>query len=217
MYLGDGYFHKMDKQKVKQIFEREIERHSKEIERHKEMYEIRNSKKQLKKMQKHFHKKFQTILLAKEMGFNFCECCGSLYSHQIKKVKDDGSNDSLSVDTNLLQGKNYKDEQMLVGKDNKSGENNRQRNKNANGSRNTMFNKTGATGSSGKHLWVEYDVIARDDITNSKKRNKLATGSRKEISKGFKKGNCKCGNTYGYWGLDLGYCVGCLDDMEEEE
>lgn len=41
---------------------------------------------------------------------------------------------------------------------------------------------------------------------------------RGELPEGFKLGTCKkCGKTYGYAGLDLGYCVSCLDEMEEVE
>ncbi len=38
--------------------------------------------------------------------------------------------------------------------------------------------------------------------------------SKKSILKGFKKGKCKCGNTYAYCGLDIGYCVKCIDKMK---
>lgn len=31
--------------------------------------------------------------------------------------------------------------------------------------------------------------------------------------KGFKKGKCRCGNYYGYCGIDIGYCVKCIDGM----
>ncbi len=35
-----------------------------------------------------------------------------------------------------------------------------------------------------------------------------------KFPKGFKVGTCKCGNNYGYAGLDIGYCVECIDAME---
>ena len=124
----------METQKIKQIFEREIKRHSKEIDRHREMYEIRNSKQQLKKMQKHFHKRFQTILLAKNLGFTFCECCGTLLTRQKKKDRDDGSNVFLSGTPKQLVGKNNKDEHMPSSADTHSAE---------------------------KHLFVEDDIFSR--------------------------------------------------------
>ena len=68
----------MDKQTIKKILEREIERHTDEITEHKNKYIKSNSKKQREKMDKHFHKRFQTILIAKKLGFTFCECCGTL-------------------------------------------------------------------------------------------------------------------------------------------
>ena len=36
-----------------------------------------------------------------------------------------------------------------------------------------------------------------------------------KLPKGFKEGKCKCGNSYGYCGADIGYCVKCLDAMEK--
>ena len=37
------------------------------------------------------------------------------------------------------------------------------------------------------------------------------------LPKGFKSNICKCGNTYGYVGLDIGLCVKCIDDMGDED
>jgi biotin synthase-like enzyme len=68
----------MDKSKVKQILESEINRHTREIEEHKKLFKYTGSKKQKRKMEKHFHKRFQTINIAKQLGFKFCECCGGL-------------------------------------------------------------------------------------------------------------------------------------------
>ncbi len=34
--------------------------------------------------------------------------------------------------------------------------------------------------------------------------------------KGFKEGICKCGERYSYIGVDIGYCVKCIDSMEED-
>jgi len=34
-----------------------------------------------------------------------------------------------------------------------------------------------------------------------------------KIPKGFKKATCKCGNKYAYVGEDIGYCVECLDKV----
>jgi hypothetical protein len=68
----------ISKPELKYILESEIERHNKGIEEHKELANLRDSKRQRVKMQKHFHKKFQTIYLAKLMGFQYCESCGGL-------------------------------------------------------------------------------------------------------------------------------------------
>ncbi len=68
----------MDKQQIKNILEKEIKFHSREIGEHKRLAEIRISKTQKLKAIKHFHKKFQTIKIAKELGFEFCEKCGGL-------------------------------------------------------------------------------------------------------------------------------------------
>lgn len=155
---------KMDNQTIKQIFEREIQRHSRGITEHKNKYIQTNSKQQQRKMDKHFHKHFQTILLAKQLGFTFCECCGTLLtrgsSRQNKKCRDDGSNVSLHGTPKQLVGKNNKDEHMPPSAD---------------------------------------------------------THSAEKLPKGFKKSKCECGNTYGYWGLDVGYCVRCLDDIADKK
>ena len=67
----------MNEQKIKEIFEREIKRHIEGIKEHKEL--VRNkSKKQRDKQMKHFHKLFQTKLLAEQIGLKFCDCCGVL-------------------------------------------------------------------------------------------------------------------------------------------
>ena len=68
----------MDNYKLKDIIKKEIKFHTKEIERHKHLAEIRNSKNQKSKITKHFHKRFQTIKIAKLLGFEYCEQCGSL-------------------------------------------------------------------------------------------------------------------------------------------
>ena len=41
--------------------------------------------------------------------------------------------------------------------------------------------------------------------------------SKEAMPSGFKKGKCKCGKFYAYCGKDLGYCVSCLDNMEESQ
>jgi hypothetical protein len=69
---------KISKPELKQILESEIERHTKGIEEHKELAERTGSRRQREKMEKHFHKRFQTIYLAKLMGFVVCEGCGGL-------------------------------------------------------------------------------------------------------------------------------------------
>lgn len=68
----------MENQKIKNIFEKEIKRHTEEIEKHKELAGMTHSKKQTIKVEKHFHKLFQTKLLAKQLGLEFCEYCGAL-------------------------------------------------------------------------------------------------------------------------------------------
>lgn len=60
----------MEKQKIIKIFEKEIKRHKFEIGKHKSKIKIR----------KHHHKLFQTKLLAKQLGLEFCECCGKLHN-----------------------------------------------------------------------------------------------------------------------------------------
>jgi len=68
----------MDKQQLKNILEKEIKFHSEEIKEHKRLAELRISKKQKLKAIKHYHKRFQTIKIAKALGFKFCEWCGGL-------------------------------------------------------------------------------------------------------------------------------------------
>ena len=41
--------------------------------------------------------------------------------------------------------------------------------------------------------------------------------SKHEMPSGFKKGECKCGRYYAYCGKDLGYCIKCLDKMEDDK
>ncbi len=38
-----------------------------------------------------------------------------------------------------------------------------------------------------------------------------------KLPKGFKEGKCGCGNSYGYCGIDIGYCVKCIDGMETKD
>jgi len=68
----------MNKSQIKQILESEIRRHKSEIKRHKDLYEKIISKKEKNKATKHFHKLFQTRLIAEKLGFEVCEYCGSL-------------------------------------------------------------------------------------------------------------------------------------------
>jgi len=63
----------MDNHKIKNILKREVERHGREARRHKELSKQRVSKKQENKAKKHFHKRFQTKLIAEEMGFDTSE------------------------------------------------------------------------------------------------------------------------------------------------
>ena len=69
---------RMNRDDIKRILMKEIERHTVEIAEHKLAAVLRNSRTQREKANKHFHKKFQTILLAKQLGFEVCECCGNL-------------------------------------------------------------------------------------------------------------------------------------------
>lgn len=40
--------------------------------------------------------------------------------------------------------------------------------------------------------------------------------SKEEMPEGgYKKGKCKCGRYYAYCGVNLGYCIKCLDKMED--
>ena len=43
-----------------------------------------------------------------------------------------------------------------------------------------------------------------------------ASLEKPELPSGFKEGKCKCGNSYGYCGLDIGMCVKCLDASSEK-
>ena len=66
------------KDKIIRILEKEIDRHTEEIEKHNKLAELRNSKTQKMKSIKHFHKRFQTILIAKKLDMEFCSECRRL-------------------------------------------------------------------------------------------------------------------------------------------
>ncbi len=68
----------MDKTNLKLILQEEINHHNKEREKHLELWKQTKSKRQRRKALKHFHKKFQTIKIAQELGFEFCPMCGGL-------------------------------------------------------------------------------------------------------------------------------------------
>lgn len=68
----------MNKESVKQILQKEITFHNEEQEKHKRQKELNQSKRQKNKELKHLHKRFQTVKIAKALGFKFCECCGAL-------------------------------------------------------------------------------------------------------------------------------------------
>lgn len=68
----------MDSQRLKKILEREIEFHTEELNEHIKLADLRKSKTQRRKAVKHFHKRFQTIKIAKALGFTLCEHCWSL-------------------------------------------------------------------------------------------------------------------------------------------
>ena len=63
---------------IKQILQEEINYHNKEFGKHKELAQKTGSKNQKQKALKHYHKRFQTVKIARELGFNFCSCCGNL-------------------------------------------------------------------------------------------------------------------------------------------
>ena len=63
---------------MKQILQREIKYHNKGMEEHSKLFKKTRSKKQKEKVKKHFHKKYQTIKIAKLIGFEYCSNCGSL-------------------------------------------------------------------------------------------------------------------------------------------
>lgn len=64
--------------KLKEILEQEIKYHRLGEKQHYTLAKARNSKLEMKKHIKHKHKLFQTIKIAKLLGFEFCECCGGL-------------------------------------------------------------------------------------------------------------------------------------------
>ena len=66
------------KEQIRNILQNEIKYHSKEMTKHYELSVSRLSKKEARKVRKHFHKRFQTIKIANKLGFKLCECCGSL-------------------------------------------------------------------------------------------------------------------------------------------
>lgn len=68
----------MNKEKIKQILQQEIKFHNKEMEKHDGLYKKRKSKRQKEKFMKHLHKRYQTVNIAKKMGFEYCSCCGCL-------------------------------------------------------------------------------------------------------------------------------------------
>jgi len=237
----------MDKQLIKKILEREINRHTDEITEHKNKYIKTNSKKQKEKMDKHFHKRFQTILIAKKLGFTFCEGCGGLIdsneyyrrkkrcgdtlTHQhrigthpeegkVSKENDNAYSDNtyytrqIKKDIGLARYDRYLGTRSEAEEDNKNGRKtvdvdnqsveNSQQNKNTNNSlKKFSLTKTGVTGSADntyKRRFVEDDTLVKY-----------------KKSWGYKVGECKCGNIYGYYGEDMGMCVRCLDDIEDED
>ena len=66
------------KDKIKQILQQEINYHQEEMIKHRQQEDLTGSIKQKQKKRKHFHKKYQTIKIAKELGYDFCQECGSL-------------------------------------------------------------------------------------------------------------------------------------------
>ena len=58
------------------------------------------------------------------------------------------------------------------------------------------------------------DCIEHQNIIALKTSQKTSKSSTAQLPKGFKEGKCKCGNSYGYCGSDVGYCVKCIDKME---
>jgi len=68
----------MNEEKIKQILQKEINYHNNEINKHSDIFIIKGSKKQKRKMRKHFHKRYQTVKIANMLGFKYCSNCGSL-------------------------------------------------------------------------------------------------------------------------------------------
>jgi len=66
---------RMNRDDIKRILMKEIKRHDDEITRHKIIG--CGSRTQRDNITKHFHKKFQTKLIARLMGFKVCDCCGN--------------------------------------------------------------------------------------------------------------------------------------------
>ncbi len=68
-------WNRMNRDDIKRILMKEIKRHDDEITRHKIIG--CGSRTQRDNITKHFHKKFQTKLIARLMGFKVCDCCGN--------------------------------------------------------------------------------------------------------------------------------------------
>jgi excinuclease UvrABC helicase subunit UvrB len=63
---------------IKDILQKEFERHTQEMTQHRKQFEENKSKKQKDKMIKHLHKRFEVGYIAKQLGFKVCEC-GRIY------------------------------------------------------------------------------------------------------------------------------------------
>jgi hypothetical protein len=61
---------------------------------------------------------------------------------------------------------------------------------------------------------VTSSTSTAQNTRNPGKINNLNVNPTAQLPKGFKEGKCKCGNLYGYCGIDIGYCVKCIDKME---
>ncbi len=66
------------KEQIRNILQNEIKYHSEEMTKHYELSISRPSKKEARKVRKHFHKRFQTIKIANKLGLKLCKYCGSL-------------------------------------------------------------------------------------------------------------------------------------------
>lgn len=115
-------------------------------------------------------------------------------NNQRKKDKDDGSKCSLSGDTKQIRGKTNKEEHMPVEIQSVS---------------NALV--------CGNHVDNPQDDPGKASGADNGDTGDGTFPADSKLPKGFKEGKCKCGNSYGYCGVDISYCVKCLDKMETKK